>query len=245
MIIKPIKTKIFYEGDDLTVFIESNIKKLKEGSILVVTQKIVSLAEKRTVLPKDEFTKERIIKKESQFAMRSKYAWLTIRDGMVMSAAGVDESNGGGKLILLPKDSFKTAANLRKRLMRSYKLKNFGVIITDSRLLPLRAGITGVALGYAGFRGLEFHKGKKDIYGRPIKSARTDVADSLAAAAVLTMGEGAEMCPLAIIEGAEIGFIEKINKKELVIDVKDDRYQPLFEKIKKIRIKKGKRYFDI
>ncbi len=245
MIIKPVKTKIFCEGDDLAVFIESNIKKIKEGSILVVTQKIVSLAEKRTVLIKDESTKEQIIKQESQFAMRSKYAWLTIRDGMVMSAAGVDESNADGKLILLPKDSFKTAVNLRKRLMRRYKLKNFGVIISDSRLLPLRAGITGVALGYAGFRGLEFHKGKKDIYGQPIKSAWTDVADSLAAVAVLTMGEGAEMCPLAIIEGAKVEFIERVNKKELLIDIKDDRYQPLFERIKKIRIKKDRRYFNI
>jgi coenzyme F420-0:L-glutamate ligase len=245
MLVKPIKTDIFREGDDLASFIVANLKKLKENSILVITQKIVSLAEGRVVEIVDETTKEQIIRQESQYVMRTKYAWLTIRDGMVTSAAGVDESNANEKLILLPKNSFMTAEDLRMRLMKRYKLKKLGVLITDSRLLPLRAGIVGVALGYAGFKGLEFHKGKADIFGRPIKSARTDVADSLAAVAVLAMGEGDEKRPLAIIEDADVEFKDIINQKELLIDIRDDRYQPLFEKIKRIKIKKGPRYFDL
>jgi F420-0:gamma-glutamyl ligase len=245
MQIKPITTNIFHQGDNLADFVVDSVGRVKDKSILVVTSKIVSLAQNRVIEIKNEKDRIRAIKKESQYAMRTKYTWLTIRDNMVMSSAGVDESNANGKLILLPKDSFQTARNLRKFLMKEFKLKNLGVLITDSRLLPLRAGIVGVALGYSGFKGLVRHKGKMDIFGRKIKTARTDVADSLAAIAVLAMGEGNERRPLAIIENTNVEFVNRINKKELSIDVSDDMYQPLFAKIKRIKIKNGPCFYDV
>lgn len=172
MIITPIKTRIFKENENLIDFIISNIKKLNENSILVVTSKIVALSESRTVVVKSEKEKEALIIRESQFAMRTKfkvggkYVWLTIKDGMVLANAGIDESNADGKTILLPKDSFKSAAILRKKLLSHYKIKNLGIIISDSRLLPLRAGVVGVALGYAGFKGVRDYRGKSDLFGR-------------------------------------------------------------------------------
>jgi len=114
------------------------------------------------------------------------------------------------------------------------------VLITDSRIFPLRAGIVGVSLGYAGFPGIRNYIGKKDIFGRILKMSRTDVADSLATAAVLCMGEGKEQQPLALITNAPILFTNKINKKELYIDPREDLYQPFFEKIKKFKLKKQK-----
>jgi len=245
MIVKVIKTGIFTEGQDLTVFLFKQLPKLRDGDVVAVTSKIVALAEGRTVEILNDKTKEQCVKSESQYAMKTKYGWLTIRDNMVMAGAGIDESNANGKLILLPKDSFKTAERIRKVLMREYGLKKLGVLITDSRMLPLRAGIVGVALGYAGFKGLQMHKGRSDIFGRVIKSSRTDIADSLAAIVNLNQGEGAESCPLAVIKSAPLLFINKTNRKELLIDVRDDRYQPLFQNIKKIRIKKGDRHYKI
>ena len=242
MQIKPLKTKVFIENEDLLFFILKYVKKLPEKSVLVITSKIVALAEGRTVQYKN--TKEKIsqkialIKKESEFALETKMTWLTIKDGMVMSSAGIDESNAKGKMILLPKDSFKTADLLRKKLKKIFKIKNLGVLVTDSRIFPLRAGIVGVALGYAGFKGVLDYRGTKDIFGRKLKMSRTDVADSLATAAVLCMGEGKEQQPLALITDAPIVFTEKVNKKELLINPKDDLYLPLFEKIKKIKFKK-------
>src|SRR6185369_15133943 len=97
-------------------FIVEHIPQIEEDAILVVTSKIVALAEGRTAVIENEQTKIKLIKAESDFAMPTKYVWLTIKDGMVMAAAGIDESNADGKLILLPKDSFKTAARLRKLL---------------------------------------------------------------------------------------------------------------------------------
>ena len=233
MQIQAIKTKIFREGDDLFDFIIRHIKKLPEKSVLVITSKIVALSEKRTAVFTDKKTKEKLIKSESELAIKTKYAWLTIKDGQVMASAGIDESNAKGKLILLPGDSYKSAQVLQSQLKKHFKLKNLGILITDNRTIPLRAGIVGVSLGYFGFRGIKDYRGQKDIFGRRFHFSRTDIADSLAAAAVLAMGEGNERKPLAIITDAPIKFCQKIKKSELYINIKDDMYRPLFDKISK------------
>jgi coenzyme F420-0:L-glutamate ligase len=228
-----IKTKIFKKNEDLIKFIQKYVKKIPEKSVLVVTSKIVSLSEGRTVEYKGEREKVKLIKEESDFAIKTKLTWLTIRDGMVMSSAGIDKSNADGKIILLPKDTFKSADFIRKKIKKIFKLKKFGVLITDSRIFPLRAGIVGVALGYAGFKGVKDYRGTPDIFGRILKMSRTDMADSLATAAVLCMGEGKEQQPLALITNPPIDFTEKINKKELIMDPKKDLYLPLFGSILK------------
>jgi F420-0:gamma-glutamyl ligase len=176
------------------------------------------------------------LQQESDVAIETKYVWLTLKDGMLMASAGIDESNANGKLILLPKDSYRAAHVLRKQLRQKWGVKNLGVLITDSRTMPLRAGVTGVALGYAGFRGIRDYRGTPDIFNRKFKFSRTDVADSLAAAAVLVMGEGAERYPLALIEAAPIDFCSVVDGKELCIDLKDDMYAPLFGPLIKKRL---------
>lgn len=235
MIIQPIKTRIFQEGDDLFSFIAEHFKKIPEKSVVVITSKIVALAEKRTAVALNDKMKEKLIRKESEFAIPTKYVWLTVKDGMVMASAGIDESNADGKLILLPKDSFKTARDLRNILRRKYGMRHLGILITDSRTIPLRAGVTGVALGYAGFCGVKNYRGKSDIFGRKFKFSRTNVADSLATAAVLVMGEGNERQPLAIIEKAPINFSDQVNRNELRIDLQEDMYRSLFSKLLKLK----------
>ncbi len=237
MIVKAIRTRIFKERESLLPFINRSVKKLNDKSILVVTSKIVSLSEGNIREIKNSRTREELIKAESEFAMRTKYTWLTIKDGMVRSSAGVDESNANGKIILLPRDSFRAARELRHELMKRHRIRNLGIIITDSRLLPLRAGVVGVALGWSGFSGARDYRGKPDIFGRILKVSRTDLADSLATAAVAVMGEGAEQQPLALITGAPVEFKNKIDRNELSIDIREDIYQPLFEKMKKIKWK--------
>jgi len=233
MIIKPIKTRIFQEGDDLFSFITHYFKKIQEESVIVVTSKIAALAEKRTAIAENDQIKEGLIRVESELAIPTKYVWLTIKDNIVMASAGIDESNANGKLILLPKDSFKIASLLRKKLQKKYGVTHLGVLITDSNITPLRAGVTGVALGYAGFRGIKDHRGTPDIFGRKFKFSQTNVADSLATAAVFVMGESNERRPLAIIKKAPIEFCDNIHRKELHIDMQDDMYNPLFSKLPK------------
>jgi coenzyme F420-0:L-glutamate ligase len=230
MIVRPIKTRIFHEGDDIICFIEEHIPKIKNGSVLVVTSKIVALAEGRTALLKD---KNEVVKRESELALKTKFVWLTINKGDVMADAGVDESNAQGKLILLPKDSFRAASLIRRELKKMYGVKDLGVILSDSRVAPLRAGVIGVALGYAGIKGLRDYRGKPDLFGRKFRYSKTNVADSLATAATVVMGEGRERQPLAVIEDAPAVFSNLTSVGEAQIPIEDDMYQPLFARVLK------------
>lgn len=229
MDVRAVRTRVFTEGEDIVPFITGIIPRIKNGSVIVVTSKIVALSEERTVVIKTPAEKKRLIRGESswQASAFSKW-WLTIRDGTVVVNAGVDDSNGNGKTILLPHDSFAAAARIRTALKKHYRVKDLGVLITDSRISPLRAGVTGVALGYAGFRGVRDYRGTNDIFGRVLKVTQTNVADCLASAAVLMMGEGGEQCPLGIIENAPVVFAERVSKGELTIPMKDDVYKGLF-----------------
>jgi len=233
MKIRTIKTKIFLPRENLLTFIERYVRCLKEGDILVITSKIVALAEGRYRPQTDRAGKEKIIRAESEFSLPTKLVFLTIKDGMVMASAGIDESNGNGQIILLPRDSFKTAREVRTYFKKRCGLNRLGVIITDSRTAPLRAGVTGVALGYAGLRGLKDYRQTPDLFGRLFHFSRVDVADSLAAAAVLCMGEGRERCPLALISNAPINYVDRVKKNELHIDIKEDMYGPLFRRFNK------------
>ena len=235
MNVRPIKTRIFKEGEDLVAFIVRHVPRLRNGSVLVVTSKIVALAERRTAVVKSKKEKERIIRSESTWVLPTKHVWLTEKDGMILANAGVDESNANRKLILLPEDSFASARRIHSSLLQNYRIKKLGVLITDSRVAPLRAGVVGIALGYAGFKGLRDYRGTKDIFGRALKFTQTDVADSLASAAAFVMGEGSERQPLAVIEGASVEFTDKVNPKELLIPLKEDMYRPLFRHSGQVR----------
>jgi coenzyme F420-0:L-glutamate ligase len=231
MKVQAIKTRVFRPNENLLRFIENYLPKIKDGDIIVVTSKIVALSEGRLVKKIDENTKIKIIRQESKHVLPTKYVYLTIKDGQIIANAGIDESNANGQLIMLPKNSFKTADLIRNHFKKAHKLKNLGIIITDSCCLPLRAGITGLALGYAGFRGLKDYRQLRDIFGQPFKYSRVDVADSLATAAVLLMGEGNEQQPLAIINEAPVEFSNRVNKNELTINPKEDIFYPLLKNL--------------
>lgn len=226
MNVHAVQTRIFCENDDLPAFIKLHIPKLKNGAVLAVASKVVALSEGRVADVKD---KEKLIKAESSWRKKilPKW-WLTVRQGVVIVNAGIDESNSDGKLILLPEDCFASAKRLRRALLKEYGIQNLGVIITDSRVAPLRAGVTGVALGYAGFRGVRDYRGTKDIFGKRLEVTQTNIADSLATAATLVMGEGSERQPLAVIEDVPVEFTERSKPREVLIPLAEDIYRGLF-----------------
>lgn len=201
-----IKTKLFKPQDNLLEFLDREIKQLKNGEIVVLTSKIVALAEGRTGEIKD---KKKIIKKESKKIIETPWATLTLTsDGWCLNA-GIDESNADGQLILAPTNPFITAKQIRRHLIKKFKLKQLGLIITDTKSLPLRQGTIGRTLGYAGFEALKSYVGKKDLFGRASRLTETNIADALSASAVLVMGEGSEQTPLAIIKDAPVKFTNK------------------------------------
>jgi F420-0:gamma-glutamyl ligase len=237
MKIETIKTRILKANENLFDFIIEHLPEtLPEKSVVVVTSKIVALAEGSVVAVPEglsdaarEDFKADLIKKESEFAIRTKYVWLTIKDNLPMPSAGIDDSNADGKLILLPRDSFASAEKIRADLMSYFNIKELGVLVTDSRLLPLRKGSVGVVTGYAGIKGLKPYEGEPDLFGRTLQFSRVDIADSLATAAVVLMGEGDECKPLAVMYDTPADFVDNIDQTELHIDPAEDLYKPLFE----------------
>ena len=246
MIVKGIKTrKILPPKDDLFSAIKESIFDLKEKSIIVVTSKIVSIWQGRCIKIDKKFKKEELIKKEADFYIDAKNIpgvavpiMLTIKDNILIPTSGIDESNANGYYILWPEKPFSAAKEIYNFIKKEYKLKKFGVIISDSHTTPLRTGIMGIGLAYYGFYPLRDYRGKKDIFGRKLKMSQTNIVDSLAASAVYVMGEGDEQMPLAVIEDAgDISFTAAQNEHSLKISIDDDIYAPL---LKSVNWEKGK-----
>jgi F420-0:gamma-glutamyl ligase len=229
MNIASFKTRIFRGGDDLVGFVCEYIPTIPDGSILVVTSKIAALAGGR-VAPQGT-PMETLVRSESSWAQKTQHVWITIKDGICMANAGVDESNGDGGLVLLPRDAWELAGMIRDAVRAAYSCERLGVIISDSQTTPLRRGVHGLALGYAGFAGVKDYRGDQDLFGRTFEYSTVNVADCLASAAILEMGEGAECRPLALITGAPAFFRDTIQKEEVRMPIEEDMYGPLFKDI--------------
>ncbi|MBI5411628.1 coenzyme F420-0:L-glutamate ligase [Candidatus Peregrinibacteria bacterium] len=135
---------------------------------------------------------------------------LTLKDNCLIPNAGIDLSNAPqDAAILWPKDAFKTAQEIQKRLRRHFKIRRLGILIADSTCQPLRAGTTGRAIGWAGFEGVEDQRGKKDLYGKTMRVTQKAVADNLASALLLGVGETNEQTPFVLFRGAPVKFTEK------------------------------------
>ena len=244
MTIKPIKTRQFMPPkDDLFELIRESVPqgRLQEGSILVVTSKIVAIGEGRCVKIDESTDKYALVKKEadeylSKDKMPREYSFvLTIKNNILIPTAGIDESNANGYYILWPQNPFISAKTIYNFLKKKFKLKKIGVIISDSHTTPLRFGTMGIAISFWGFNPLKDYRGSKDIFGRKLKVTQVNIADSLAAAAVATMGEGKEQMPMAIIEditSIKFGSFDFLKKNPLVIKRKDDIYGPLLNAMK-------------
>ena len=230
--VKAISTKIYHLGDDFKSFLVESIKGLlKEKDILAVTSKIVSLAENRIVFKTAIDKKELIHKEADHYLGEIGYGChLTIKQGLLIPSAGVDESNAEKDYyILYPLKPFLSAKKIHGIIKQEFGLKKFGVLLTDSHTVPLRRGVLGAALAYYGFRGVENKIGTKDLFGRELKITQINIADALAVAATHTMGEGGEKRPLAIIKSV-VDFTDLSDNSELQIPLEEDLYKPLLEK---------------
>jgi len=241
MKVKAIKTRKFLPPQDNLWNLLSTIKYLNENSIVAITSKVVSIGEGRCV-PFDKITKDDLaIKQADKYLPRdiSPGGWIlhTIKNNMLVASAGVDESNGANYYILWPKDPKYSAKKIWQALRKKFKLNNLGIIITDSRLVPLRRGVVGIAITYFGFKPLRDYRGKTDIFGRKFKMEVSNIPDSLATAAVLEMGEGSEQQPIAIItdipyiEFIQKGFKPKNKDESFEIPQKEDMFYPFLSKI--------------
>lgn len=222
-----VKTDTLKLGDSLTEIALENLKRqnleLDDNDILVFTSKIVSHAKNRVVKLSDIKPSRKAKKLAKQFCLQPEFAELVIReadeilggvekavltlkDEMLMPNAGIDNKNSPvGYATLLPEDAKGIARKLRAEIKRKTG-KQIGVLIVDSDLKPCRIGTTGLALAVAGFKPIKDHRGENDLYGRTIVITRHAVADDLASASHLLMGEATEKTPIVLIKGAPVDF---------------------------------------
>jgi coenzyme F420-0:L-glutamate ligase/coenzyme F420-1:gamma-L-glutamate ligase len=205
-------------GTDLPALLADADFDIRPGDVLVVTQKIVSKAEGRfvdpaTVIPsaeaialadetrKDPAHVELILRESTDVVRKAPFVLITRhRLGHVMANAGIDASNIGenrsGQLLLLPDDPDRSAAAIAARLG-----PGIAVIISDSFGRPWRMGTVNVAIGIAGLPAVVDQRGETDRDGRVLQATQIALADAVAAAAGLVMGEGAEGIPVCIVRG--------------------------------------------
>jgi coenzyme F420-0:L-glutamate ligase/coenzyme F420-1:gamma-L-glutamate ligase len=218
-------------GDDLAATVLDGLARsgleLQERDILVVAQKIASKAEGRLValdgiepssrareiarvVDKDPRLVE-IILGETREVLRMRSGVIVVEDvrGLVLANAGVDASNvdadgGDATVLLLPTDPDASAARLRDALRARTGLP-VGVVINDSVGRAWRNGTIGTAIGVCGLAGLLDLRGTPDLFGRALRTTDLGLADEIASAASLVMGQAGESRPIVLVRGVPYG----------------------------------------
>jgi F420-0:gamma-glutamyl ligase len=190
--------------DDLLSKIKNSELSLEEGDVVALASKVVSIWQGRCVL-KSEAHKDELTKREAELYLERSESpggavMHTVTNGILAPSAGIDPF--GDYYVLWPESPQETAEKLLEWFKKEYGVSNLYLVITDSRSLPLRQGVTGFALAWAGFEPLYDGRNRKDLLGAESGGSQVNLPDSLAAAAVLTMGEANEQTPLARIRSA-------------------------------------------
>jgi coenzyme F420-0:L-glutamate ligase / coenzyme F420-1:gamma-L-glutamate ligase len=216
------------EGDDLvSIILESMTRTglaMESGDILVLAQKVVSKSEGRMV-PLRNVTPSRrameigkitgkdprfveLVLRESREVIRSQRGLLITehRLGYICANAGIDRSNVAVRddneewVLLLPENPDASCQKIRKHI-QTQTGERIGVIINDSHGRAWRNGTVGVALGAAGLPAVQDMRGKSDLFAYTLQSTEIGVADELAAAASLVMGQAGEGFPIVHARG--------------------------------------------
>lgn len=234
-----LRTGLICEGDDLLeVILEAaeSIGSLHSGDIVVVAESALATAEGNSVSLDAIEPSEWAMRLADRFSMDPRLAEVVIhesdsivggipgfllcmKNGTLLPNAGIDGSNAPpGCVVTLPADPDGSADRLRKDILKRTG-KRVGVIIADSRTHAMRLGCGGVAIGSSGFPAVIDDRGRSDLFGRELQVTKRAIADNIASAAELVMGEADEMIPLAVLRNLDLEMteekgVEKIDASE-------------------------------
>jgi coenzyme F420-0:L-glutamate ligase/coenzyme F420-1:gamma-L-glutamate ligase len=138
------------------------------------------------------------------------------RNGVICANAGIDKSNieGEKNIALLPKNPDESAQRIRSEI-KKLTSHDVAVVISDTHGRPLRMGEINVAIGVAGIKPTRDRRGEKDLFGYVLRVKQTAVADELASAAELVIGQADEGIPVAIIRGYTYQTTETASSRDL------------------------------
>lgn len=231
----PIRTRIVRLGDDLAELVHEALERqhleVENDDVLALASKIVAYSQGRVVKLSGVRPSEKARQMAKEYSLEPEFAELilreagkvyggveravlTLKDGVITPNAGIDNKNAPvGSAVLWPENLAEWLRVFRGEINRRTG-KRVAVIVVDSGLIPLRIGTVGLALGVAGFKPIREWRGRKDLYGRTILITRHAVADDLASAAHLLMGEAAERTPVVLIKDAPVDFDDDVHVSE-------------------------------
>jgi coenzyme F420-0:L-glutamate ligase/coenzyme F420-1:gamma-L-glutamate ligase len=236
-------------GDNLSSIILESCKhnhfELQDGDIIAIAQKVVSKSEGRyenlleikpsqkafdlgKSLNREPAFIELILNESNEIISTEKNVIIVEHKlGFININAGIDRSNipeNKNIVLLLPEDPSLSSQKIYEDIS-SKTNKNISVIITDSMTRPYRSGVTNFALASSNIQSLIDLKGEKDIYGNILQATEIAIADELAAAAGLLMGQGSEGMPIVIIRGFNRTQYAKNDAFDLIVKKEDDLYR--------------------
>ena len=243
------KFPLIEPGDHLDEIILKSISdnnlQLEDGDILIIAQKIISKAENRYINLDDVIPSQSAIDLGEELNRNPAFIQLILNEsksiisteknviivehnlGFIHINAGIDRSNipqDENLVLLLPVDPSSSAETIQSFISKSLNI-NISVIITDSMSRPYRSGVTNFALASANIQSLIDLKGESDIYGNTLKSTEIAIADELAAAAGLLMGQGDELKPVILMKGFSKSSYGINDALDLTVDEKNDLYR--------------------
>ena len=238
------QNKIDLQDGDILVFAQKVISKAEGRTVNLATvtpsQRAIELAKQTE---KDPRVVELILQESSE-VLRARVGAIIVEHklGFVCANAGIDHSNvdsrsddfsrpkqatevatTGERVLLLPADPDRSAENMLNEI-QSKSGKRVGVLIIDSHGRAWRNGTVGIAIGIAGIPGLEDLRGREDLFGYKLQVTQVGVADELAAAASLMMGQAAEGIPVAHVRGFPYPLREA-SLKELIRPKEQDLFR--------------------
>jgi coenzyme F420-0:L-glutamate ligase/coenzyme F420-1:gamma-L-glutamate ligase len=229
---------LIQKGDNLGQLIceaaEKQETPIQEKDVVVVTHVAVSKAEGNVVnldqvVPserakeiaqktnKDPAMVEVILQETKEIVRMGQNSIITeTHNGIICANAGVDRSNvlGDRNVVPLPKNANASAQGIRQEIKRITGA-NVAVIVSDTHGRPFRNGEINVAVGVAGIKPIRDRRGEKDLFGYVLKIKQTAIADELASAAELVIGQASEGIPVAIIRGYNYQADENVSATSL------------------------------
>lgn len=196
-----------FESEDVCVLAQKVVSKAEDRLIRLDTVQVSKEAHELALATEKDARLVQLILQESNLVLRAVPGVLIVEDrrGWVCANAGIDRSNirqdsGGETVSLLPADPDESARRIREAVKKATQAE-IGVIIADSHGRAWREGTVGVAIGSAGVQALCDRRGSHDRYGYQLQHTMVGVADELASAASLLMGQGDEGRPAVVVRG--------------------------------------------
>jgi len=237
--VRGISTGIIRPGDDIVSVLIAALSRTNdaiiEGDIIIIAESALATAEGRLINLGEVTPSIKAVALADEFGMDPREVEVVIREsdtivggisgfllcmknGTLLPNAGVDASNAPpGHLVPLPHDPDASADRIRKEIFTRCNVHT-GVIVADSRTHAMRVGCSGVAIGCAGMPSIIDDRGRSDLFGRKLLVTKRALADNIATAAELVMGEADECTPVAIVRGLGIPLSEEVGVEEIAAE---------------------------